>query len=347
MIAHVARLTLGEWYKVRRRWLPWILLGVVVLITQALLWGFYIGYHVSEDAFGSLLDAYEYNGSAGRIEVTCGDLVGGRVEEKLAPLSGDELERVSAEVEEWNATCVDYVSPEESRAIFTLPSSINLNEGMLPFIVIPVMVLAASVVGLEYGLGTLRAALTRGVGRWQFLTGKLVMLILVCIGGLAVMSVLTGISSIAAGIIPPAEEGSLLSTEAEGWRDAGVQAAKMVYALVPYVALAAFLAVVTRSTAQGISLSLGYYIIELVLVPLLGNIADWLENAMGVALLGQNAAEWMRTGDALQAQEALGAAVEQPDHLRAFLVILGYTAALGAGALWVFLREDVAGAKGD
>ena len=43
MIAYVARLTLGEWYKVRRRWLPWILLGVVVLITQALLWGFYIG----------------------------------------------------------------------------------------------------------------------------------------------------------------------------------------------------------------------------------------------------------------------------------------------------------------
>ena len=346
MIAHVARLTLGEWYKVRRRWLPWILLGVVVLITQALLWGFYIGYHVSEDAFGSLLDSYEYNSSAGRIEVTCGDLVGGRVEEKLAPLSGDELERVGAEVEEWSATCVDYVSPEESQGVFTLPFSINLNDGTLPFIVIPVMVLAASVVGFEYGLGTLRAALTRGVGRWQFLTSKFAMLILACVGGLVVASVLMGVSSIAAGIIPPAEEGSISATRSD-WMNALQSFGKMVYALVPYIALAAFLAVVTRSTAQGISLSLGYYVIELVLVPLLGNIADWLENAMDVALLGQNATEWMRTGYVQQAQQALGAAVEQPDHLRAFLVILGYTAALVAGALWVFLREDVAGAKGD
>lgn len=346
MIAYVARLTLGEWYKVRRRWLPWILLGVVVLITQALLWGFYIGYHVSEDAFGSLLDAYEYNGSAGRIEVTCGDLVEGRVEEKLAPLSGDEIERVSAEVEEWSATCVDYVSPQESRGVFTLPFSITLSESVLPFIVIPVMILAASVVGFEYGLGTLRATLTKGVGRWQFLTGKLAMLVLACVGGLLVMTALTAVASIATGIIPPAEEGSISATRSD-WMDALQSFGKMVYALVPYIALAAFLAVVTRSTAQGISLSLGYYVVELILVPILGNIADWLENAMEVALIGQNATEWMRTGDALQAQQALGAAVEQPDHLRAALVILGYTAAAVAASLWIFHREDVAGAKGD
>lgn len=346
MIAYVARLTLGEWYKVRRRWLPWILLGVVVLIAQAILWGFYIGYHVSDDAFGSLLDAYEYNGSAGRIEVTCGDLVGGRVEEKLAPLSGDELERVGAEVEEWSATCVDYVSPEESRATFTLPFSITPDENVLPFIVIPFMVLAVSVVGSEYGLGTLRANLTRGVGRWQFLTGKLVMLILACVGGLVVMTALTAVASIATGIIPPAEEGSISATRAD-WLTALQQFGKLAYALAPYIALAAFLAVVTRSTAQGIALSLGYYVVELVLVPILGNIADWLANAMDAALIGPNATEWMRTGDELQAQQALGAAFEQPDHLRAALVILGYTAAAVAASLWIFHREDVAGAKGD
>lgn len=346
MIAYVARLTLGEWYKVRRRWLPWILLGVVVLITQALLWGFYIGYHVSDDAFGSLLDVYEYNSSAGRIEITCGDLIGGRVEEKLAPLSGDELGRVSAEVEEWSVTCVDYVSPQESRGVFTLPFSITLSESVLPFIVIPVMILAVSVVGFEYGLGTLRATLTRGVGRWQFLTGKLAMLVLACVGGLLVMTVLTAVASIATGIIPPAEEGSISATRAD-WMDALQGFGKMVYALAPYIALSAFLAVLTRSTAQGIALSLGYYVVELILVPILGNIADWLENAMEVALIGQNVTEWMRTGVVPQAQQALGAAVEQPDHLRAALVILGYTTALVAASLWFFQRDDIAGARGD
>ena len=34
------------------------------------------------------------------------------------------------------------------------------------FLVIPLMILAATVIGVEYGWSTLRATLTRGVGRW-------------------------------------------------------------------------------------------------------------------------------------------------------------------------------------
>ena len=62
---------------------------------------------------------------------------------------------------------------------------------------------------------------------------------------------------------------------------------KMMYALAPYVALAVFLAVVTQSTAQGISLSLGYYVLELVIAPILGGVVEWLENVLEVALLGR------------------------------------------------------------
>ncbi len=32
MIAHVMRLSIGEWQKIRRRWIPWILLGIIVLV---------------------------------------------------------------------------------------------------------------------------------------------------------------------------------------------------------------------------------------------------------------------------------------------------------------------------
>ena len=39
MIAHVLRLAVGEWHKLRRRWIPWILLGIVVFLTQGLVWG--------------------------------------------------------------------------------------------------------------------------------------------------------------------------------------------------------------------------------------------------------------------------------------------------------------------
>ncbi len=68
---------------------------------------------------------------------------------------------------------------------------------------------------------------------------------------------------------------------------------------------------------------------------------------MDVALLGGNASEWMSTASATEAQQALGTVVGQPDTLRAFFVLLAYTAVLVAAALWLFQRRDVAGAKGE
>ena len=34
LIAHVLRLTKWEWFKLRRRWMPWILLAIAVLLSQ-------------------------------------------------------------------------------------------------------------------------------------------------------------------------------------------------------------------------------------------------------------------------------------------------------------------------
>ena len=39
MMVQVLRLTRWEFFKVRKRWMPWILLGIVVVITQLGLWG--------------------------------------------------------------------------------------------------------------------------------------------------------------------------------------------------------------------------------------------------------------------------------------------------------------------
>ena len=91
--------------------------------------------------------------------------------------------------------------------------------------------------------------------------------------------------------------------------------------------------VLTQSTAQGIALSIGCYVIELILVPTLGRAADWLENALEVALLGQNTTESLSTASTTEAQQALRTVVEQPDTLRAFFVILAYTAVLVAAAI--------------
>ena len=278
MIVHILRLAVGEWHKLRRRWIPWILLGIVVFLTQGVLWGLYVAYHLVDDV------------------------------------------------------------SEEGLSDFTLPSIITVDATSLPLLVIPIMILAASVVGVEYGLGTLRTTLTRGVGRWQLLGAKLIMLMVAGIAGFIVLSAFFAIASgVIAGIaviIPPAEGEALIGTEPQAWLDTAIGAGKVVYALAPYVALAVFLAVVTQSTAQGISISMGYYVLELIAAPILGGIAEWLGNALEVALLGPNAQEWMSEANTT-------------DTLRAFFVILAYTAVFVAAALWIFQRRDVAGAKGE
>ena len=222
---------------------------------------------------------------------------------------------------------------------FTLPSIITFFDPIsVAFLVIPIMILAASVVGVEYGLGTLRTTLTRGVGRWQLLGAKLIMVMAASIAGVIVLSAFLAIAGgVIAGIaviIPPAEGEALIGTEPQAWLDAAIGAGKVVYVLASYVALAVFLAVVTQSTAQGISMSMGYYLLELIAAPLLGGIADWLASVLDVALLGSNVGEWMSTANTT-------------DTLRAFFVILAYTAVFVAAALWVFQRRDVAGAKGE
>lgn len=95
-----------------------------------------------------------------------------------------------------------------------------------------------------------------------------------------------------------------------------------------------FLAVVTQSTAQGISISMGHYVLELIAAPLLGGVVEWLKNVLEVAFLGPSANEWISTANTT-------------DTLRAFFVILSYTVVFVAAALWIFQRRDVAGAKGE
>ena len=352
MIAHVLRLSIGEGLKIRRRWMPWILLGLVVLISQGFLWGSYVAHHVSDDPFGALIPPYEYNDSEGSIVVTCNDVVEGRAEEKFALISGklvgEERERVDAEAVDWREACQGYLTPEEAQRAFTLPYSVgDWTEGSLLFFVIPILILAASVMGIEYGLGTLRTTLARGVGRWQLLSGKLIMLMGAGVAAVIGIGVLICIASLLAGVIPPGEEGSLIVNDGGAWLNAVKALAQLSFALAPYVALGVFLTVLTSSTAQGIALSMGYYVIELILAPTLGGLADWLEKVLDIALLGENATEWMSTASTTEAQQALGTVVEQPDTLRAFFVILAYTAVLVAATLWLFQRRDVTGARGE
>ncbi len=354
MITHLLLLIQGEWFKVRRRWLLWILLAVTVLVSQAFLWGFYIVYHVTGgEGTNAFIEDYQYTGETASIEVTCADLLGGNLEERTQPLSEEERLIVGGEIAEWGAAkCSDYVSEDERLFLFVMPWSITGSMALmfmtgLPFILI--MILSASMLGSEYGWGTLRMALSRGMGRWQILSAKLVLCVLVGAGWLVVIALVNSVSSVIANIIPSDEGVSLIVLAEEyTWGSALSEAPKFfgkaVYATVPYICLGAFFVVLTKSTAQGISLSMVGYIAEAMVAPPLLAISEKLEG-IREGLLSSNVSEWMAFGQT-EAQVALRGS-EQTDTTQAFFVILAYSVVILVVSFWLFQRRDVSGASGE
>jgi ABC-type transport system involved in multi-copper enzyme maturation permease subunit len=345
VIAEVIRLTLAEWYKLRRRWLLWILLGVSILISQAFVWGFNTAYHVNEETFGALFPSYEYRSEDGIIELTCGDVAQGRVEEKLAPLSEAELGQIAESLQEWQSTCSGYTTPEETRQVFTLPYAITAtSEGQL-FPIVFSLILGAAVVGAEYGFGTLRSTLTLGVGRLRYLAAKLIIVLLAVAALDLASSLTTALGILVMDVVPPDEGASLIASDAEPWRRFAEAVLRTWVVLLPYVSLGALLAVLTQSTAQAISFSMAYYFVEVLLLGQLFGLTSWLQR-LREFLLSDAVGEWMLQFTT-QAEIATGAITEQPNPTAALFIMLGYTAVFIGATVWLFLRRDVAGAKGE
>ena len=277
MATQVALLTQWEWFKLRRRWVPWILLGFVVVIGQLLFW--------------------------------------------LVATLGDD---------------VSYQSPTENIA-----NGLGFASFFGPFIAV---ILAAAVIGGEYGWGTLRPVLSRGAGRWPFLTSKVVVVLLVTAAILVILSVTVAISGFIA-------EAVLTDPESEGygaisWVDLLMLYGRSVYGFLPYIMLALFVVVLSASNGVGIGLSLGYYIAEtIILVPIL-NAFDWSDHVFAF-LLGPNVSAWEAVprgaDDPFSTIATIGGI---PEMAHGFIFVTIYAVVLGAAALALFLRRDIAGVKG-
>ena len=353
MIVDVARLTAWEWYKLQRRWMPYILVGVAVLFTQLLLWLGYSAYHsdrmqaVFSGGSSSFGYSTEVDGEVVEITVSCVDLVNDRTPANVDRLPENERLIFLADMERFEAESCTGTNPrDEFRAVFVMPDAITSAVEAAIFVgPILIMVLAVSSIGSEYGLGTLRTTLTRGTGRWQLMSSRMVLLVLVAAAGLLVVAAATAIATVVAAVIPPGEDGGI--ADAGKWSDAAIMFGKAVYALVPYIALGILLTVLTQSTGTGLAASLGYYVVELIVVPIIGNYerVEWIRDAV----LGHNVTSWLQTGFVevdVDLDAAEQAAANQPDALQAFLVILAYTIVLAGAAFYLFQRRDVTGAKG-
>ena len=282
MTAQVLSLTRWEWYKLRRRWMPWILLFIVTALPQMSLWGSVSG------TFGSETEQAVRGADSTRL-LFPNSVVGGLL---VAQVYG----------------------------------------------IVLIMILTTSLLGTEYGWGTLRTVLTRGTGRWPFLTSKLLLLALLGAAALVVGAFAWVVGSAIA--VVTLGDGAWLAESAD-WIEVVKWSGKAVFGLLPYIALAAFVAVLTSSSGAAIGISLGYYLIESILVGALFNF-DWFER-VAEFLIGPAGYGWMR----LPGGMTFSYPAELPDATQSFFVLLGYILILGGAAFWLFQRRDVAGAKGE
>ena len=274
MAMQVVLLTRWEWFKLRRRWVPWILLGFALALSQLVFW--------------------------------------------LAVTFGDDL---------------SYQSTTENIA-----NGLGVAGFMGPLMAV---ILTAAVVGGEYGWGTLRPVLSKGAGRWPFLMSKLSISLLCTGAGLLILAVMVAISGFIAEAVltDPGSEGY----GSISWVDLLALFGRSVYAFLPYIALALFAVVLTGSNGIGSGIALGYYFVELaILTPILG-IFSWSDRLFAL-LLGPNVGAWIRLDPSEERNIATFGNI--PDMAHGFIIVTVYVVVLAAATIALFLRRDIAGAKG-
>ena len=352
MIGQVGRLTSWEWYKLRRRWMPWVLLAVAVALAQLGPWFSYVAYHnealqeIASGGSSSMGMTVEQDGELISLEISCAELVNGQFPAGLERLSESQRQEFLADAERFRAgSCSGTASRDTLREGFALPSAIpNAISGLFTIVTFFMLTLTASAIGNEYGWGTLRTALTGGSRRWALLLSKLLLLLLLGAAGFLIMGTTVALSSFLTSVVPPAEPGGFMGSGE--WADAAIVFAKAVYGLVPYIALAALLTVLTRSSGSAMGIGMGYFVIELIVGPVLRNFERLSD--LSEMLLGTHVGRWMEAVVVEVSVSGDGAAADQvpPDALQTFLVLLAYTGVFLALALWVFQRRDVTGATG-
>jgi ABC-type transport system involved in multi-copper enzyme maturation permease subunit len=336
VIPNIANLSRWEWFKLRKRWMLWILLVFAILFAQLAVWGQFFSYRNLQATGGELTVPASLQQQQGRAPrtVACNDLLSGDAAKQPADLNPEVVAGMAAQCRQQQAT----LPARLARAYqgFTLPGSVSTALGIVQTLaLILVAILTASAIGIDYGAGTLRSALTQGVGRWPYLTAKIITLAIIAFVGLVAALGTVAISSVVASALagaPPAGAGTAT------WSDAGVALWKAWSSTLPYLALTTFVTVFARSSAAGMAIGLGYYFAEQIIVALFSNLFSWFQNVADFFLV-RNISGWVG------ATGGLGGA-NLPDPTRALIILGVYTLAFGGIAYWLFERRDVQGATG-
>ena len=232
------------------------------------------------------------------------------------------------------------VSPQEHSALkialqfplaFTLILSVTQSIGIILLII-----LAASLIGNEYGWGTVSQVIGRKGRRTLYMDAKVVALIvitlLLVLIGLAIGTLLSIFTTykLAGGVnwdfFTSSFAGHLIKMF--GWT---------AFTIMIYILLAMFFATLGRSVIAGIGGALGYHFIEAILVGVFNNASGW-SHRIPDYLIGRNAQSLLVTG---LDRGPFGSSTNIPSGLHATVVLIIYGMVFLGMILYIFRRQDL------
>jgi ABC-type transport system involved in multi-copper enzyme maturation permease subunit len=339
VIGNIANLGRWEWFKLSRRWMLWILLAFAILFAQLAVWGQFFSYQNLQRTGGEINvpASLQQQPARGPRTLACNDLLSGDATRLPTDLDAQVVAGFSAQCRQQASTLPTRLA--RSYDSFTLPGSLPTALTIVQTLaLILIAILTASAVGIDYGSGTLRSVLTKGTGRWPYLTAKLVTLFILAGLGLVATLVTVAISSaIAGGLAGGPPSGATAGTAT--WSDAANAVGKAWLSLLPYMALTTFFTVLARASAAGMAIGLGYYFLEQILIALLSGLFSWFQNVADFMLVRNISAWTQRSGGT-----NFNTIGTLPDAGQALVVLAVYTLVLGTIAFLVFERRDVQGA---
>lgn len=225
-----------------------------------------------------------------------------------------------------------------------LPTSLEIVTVVINFIgEILIIILAGSIVGGEYSVGTVRLMFTRGPTRTQFLLGK-IGAILACIAlafvVLTPLGILTGLLlNLISGIVP-----SYAFFNAAWLGNALLYIVLCMLSVFTYGMMALFTGTLGRSTAAGVAGALAWALVEPIVGSVLqiigtvvkGNVGNFL-SAIPDYFISNNLSALLQN----QGQIIFNGGSSQISNLHALIVIAIYLAAFIGLAWWVSIRRNV------
>jgi ABC-type transport system involved in multi-copper enzyme maturation permease subunit len=202
-------------------------------------------------------------------------------------------------------------------------------------------ILSASAFGAEYGLGTLRPILVRGVGRLSYLAGKFLILVAAATAALVLATAVAAFSGLLISkmaIPPPNIFGSPGS-----WNEVALSFVRVWAAMTAFLAIASSITLLTRSTAAGMAVSLGCYLFEGLFSRLMSTAFNWFEKVSDYLPMHNLTALAKATSNLGGPPALTGDGIST---MHASIVVALYVVAFAGIAALAFRTRDIGGTSG-